>query len=104
MRHRCLASFIVFILFFTVLGFIGFWQTKLILNAKFTAQFLEKTKIYTNLNKIGTELANSAEDKESKQIISSINQAIDPVWLKKQINTNLPPFFDYLWGKTHKLN
>ncbi len=104
MRHKCLASFIIFLLFFSVLSFIGFFQLRLVLTAKFTSNFLAKTNIYNSLAKIGEEMANSAEDSESKRTILSISQAIDPVWLKKQVDTNLPPFFDYMWGKTKKLN
>lgn len=104
MKHRCLASFIVFVLFFSILAFIGFSEVKSMLSAKFVAKFLEKSQVYNNLDDIGRQIANSSADEQSKTLILAITQNLDPLWIKKEINTNLTPLFDYLWGKSKKLN
>ena len=104
MKHRCLASFIVFVLFFSILAVMGFGQVRLILRAKFVGNFLEKSNIYNNLGNIGQQLSESSKDPQSKETILTITNSIDPAWLKKEINNNLTPFFDYLWGKNSNLN
>ncbi len=104
MRHKCLAAFIVFVLFFSILGVMGFGQVRLILTPKFVSNFLEKANIYNNLGNIGQQLAQSTKDVQSKETILDITNSIDPTWLKKEVNSNLPPFFNYLWGKTTNLN
>lgn len=104
MKHRCLASFIVFVLFFSILGFMGFAQVRLILTAKFVSNFLEQSQIYNHLGQIGQQAADSTKDTQSKASILTITSGLDPVWVEREVNKNLKPLFDYLWGKTPQLN
>lgn len=104
MRHRCLASFIVFVLFFSILGFIGFAETRMILTAKFVGNFLNQSQVYNNIGKIGQEIANSTNDENSKTLILIVSRDVDPNWIKEVVNTNLSPLFDYFWGRTSQLN
>ncbi len=104
MKHRCLAIFIVFVLFFTILGFIIFAETRMILTAKFVGNFLNQSQIYNNIGRIGQEIANATGDDNSKTLVLAVTQNIDPNWIKSVVNTNLSPLFDYFWNRTSKLN
>lgn len=105
MRHKCLAAFIVFLLFFSLSFLIGFAQVKLILNSRAVLKILDEAHLYDNLAQIGQEIAKSTAQSEDKNTLSQImiraaSQSFDPVWLRGQAQKNLPLIFDYVEGKT----
>lgn len=106
MRHKCLASLIVFILFFTISAVIGFWQTKKIASPDFVIKTLNESGIYNNLDTLGDLLAQSEKEQstQAKVYFRALTGNINPTWVQGQVESNLPLFINYLLSNQPALN
>lgn len=106
MKHKCLAAFIVFLLFFTISGIIGFYQVQKISKPEFVIKVLNESGIYNNLDSLGEIIAQSDEEQtpQSKMYFRALTKNVDPSLVKSQIEVNLPLFTDYLSSKTSTLD
>ena len=102
MKHKCLAAFIVFLLFLTISGIIGFYQVQKLTNPDFVIETLNESGIYNNLEGLGDVLAQSDKEQspQSKIYFRALAKNVDPNWVQSQIEINLPLFTDYLSRKT----
>lgn len=98
MRHKCLASFVVFVLFFTLSAFIGFGEMRGLLKTEVILKILNTSRLYETLPKyLEVTLSKGGEIEPQAKILSSaIVKAIDEKELKEQIEKNLPPLMNYL--------
>jgi len=101
MKHKCLASFIVFILFFTIYGFVGFGVLRAVTTAKFINNVLSSSSFYNNLPDFANTLAESSENQnfQLKVFIKLFGQLIEPADLKAQVEKNSAAFIGYLSNK-----
>lgn len=106
MKHKCLAVFIVFLLFFTISGIIGFYQVKKMINPQFVIINLNQSGIYNNLDILGDILAKSGKEQnpQSKMYFRALSKNIDPTWVQSHVEVNLPLFTNYLCKKTPTLD
>lgn len=106
MKHKCLAAFLVFLLFFTISGIIGFYQVQKLTSPDFVVQTLNESGIYNNLDNLGDLLAQSNKEQspQSKMFFRALTKNVDPNWVKSQIETNMPLFTNYLSGKNQTLD
>jgi len=98
MKHKCLGSFIVFVLIFSIYGFINFGVLGAITTAKFLNHALSSSNFYNNLPNFANSLAESSENQsfQSKIFIKLFGQLIEPADLKAQVETNGTVFIGYL--------
>jgi len=97
-RHRCLASFIVFILFFTIYGFISFGVLRAVTTAKFLNSALASSNFYNNLQEFANSLADSSGEQnfQGQIFIKLFGQLIEPADLRTQVEKNSTAFIEYL--------
>jgi len=98
MKHKCLASFLVLLLFFSISGIIVFYQVQKLTSANFLIKILNESRIYNNIDSFGKiiEQGNQDQSPQSKIYFQALAKNIDPNWVKSQIEVNLPKFMDYL--------
>lgn len=109
MRHKCLASFIVFVLFFTISFLITFIQLKTVLTSDFVLRTLEDSKIYNNLSKIADGIFSESSDDpktpiETKILIKLVSQTVNPALIQNEVEKNVPLLFSYLESQTSNLD
>jgi len=104
MRHKCLASFIVFILYFSISGLIMFAEVKDLAKAKTLIKVLAQSGIYEKLPQYAETLVNSQNDPQTKTLTLGIAQSIDPKFIQSEIEKNAEPFLAYLNGKQNLPN
>ncbi|MBM2820849.1 MAG: hypothetical protein HW405_609 [Candidatus Berkelbacteria bacterium] len=107
MRHKCIGSILVFLLFFSIIFLLSFSQMKMLLQAKTLLQVLDQAKIYNNLDQISQEIINNSDSSTSswdKVVIRAYAKSFNPVWMKTTAETNLPLIFDFASGKTVTVN
>jgi len=106
MKHRCLGSFIVFVLILTVYGFITFGVLRSITTAKFLNQALSSSNFYNNLHNFANSLADGSENQsfQSKIFIKLFGQLIEPADLKAQVEKNSIAFVGYLSNEKQTLD
>ncbi len=106
MKHKCLAAFIVFLLFFTISGIIGFYQVQKLTSPDFVIKTLNESGIYNNLDNLGEILSQSSEEQspQSKMYFRALTKNVDPNWVQSQVEVNLPLFIVYLSGKKPTLD
>lgn len=105
MRHRCLASFIVFILFFTIYGFISFGVLRSVTTAKFLNSALASSNFYNNLQELANSLADSSGEQnfQGQIFIKLFGQLIEPADLRAQVEKNSTVFIEYLRNENSSL-
>lgn len=105
MKHKCLASFIVFLLFFSISGVIGFYQIKNITSAEFIKKTLSDSDIYKNIGNLVIESLKSQPkdpemlDRQNNFYIKALSKDIDPSWAKKEVEKGITSFVDYISEK-----
>jgi len=106
MKHRCLAVFIVFVLFFTIYGFITFGVFRAISTARFLNQAFASSNFYNNINEFANSLAAGSENQgiQSKIFIKLLGELIEPADLKAQIERNSTVFIGYLKNEKSTLD
>jgi len=106
MKHKCLASFLVFLLFFTIAGIIGFYQVQKLSSANLLIKILNESGIYNNLDSLGNILEQSNRDQspQSKIYFLALAKNIDPNWVRSQVEVNLPLLMDYLNSRNSNLD
>src|SRR3972149_9567875 len=107
MRHKCLAALIVFVLFFSVSGFISFWEIRYLTKpeSNFLPKILDQSGFYGNLDKLTTSIFKDMDQKSNPQteiLIKLISSSLEPIYLKQQVEKNYQPFLRYLNRKTAK--
>ena len=97
MRYKCLAAFIVFVLFFSITGTIIFAQTRSMLSANFINQILKEANFYDSANQLLKTIATSDKSAvESKILLQSVGVSINPTNFQQEIEKNLPQIMNYL--------
>lgn len=106
MKHKCLGSFIVFILFLTIYGFISFGVLRAITTAQFLNQALASANLYNNLDDLTNSLSESIENQnfQLKILIKLFGQLIEPADLQTQVEKNSLSFIDYLKSEKQTLD
>lgn len=98
MRHKCLASLIVFLLYLTIFAFVGLAELKIIMSSKFLNQVLKSSQIYENLPRLTNLFLKNDRETELQTtiMIKAIAKSIDPLWAQKELEKNMPILIDYL--------
>mgnify|MGYP001583357073 CR=1 FL=1 len=106
MRHKCLAVFLVFLLYFTITGVIVFAELKMITKADFLKKTVAQSDIFQNLPKMAHTLAatNKSTDLKSKVLLEYYAQSLPANYLQTEFDKNIKPFVDYLTGQAPKPN
>lgn len=105
MKHPYFACLIVVLLFFTISAFLYAVQFKKLTSARVILETFDKSNVYNELPKMVDQAFKSPKSKVEEAIIfKAVSLAIEPKYLRTQVETNLPPFVDYLNSKTDTLN
>lgn len=101
-RHKCLASLIVFILFFTITTFICLLEFKILFQPQTIITAIDKSNIFENSSKIVEAIFDQDQkaDLQTKIFIKGVVASIDPNVAKAEVEKNLVPLFDYFSNKT----
>ncbi|MEK7143127.1 MAG: hypothetical protein AAB785_02865 [Patescibacteria group bacterium] len=107
MRHKCLAALIVFVLFFSVSGFISFWEIRYLTKpeSNFLPKILDQSGFYGNLDELTASIFQNQSTQNNPQteiLTKLIASSLEPVYLKQQVEKNYQPFLSYLNRKTIK--
>ncbi len=102
MRHKGLAVLIVIVLFFTISIALSSIQLKKITASDFLLKSFNQSGLYTNLPLLVSNAfsESNATDSVAYQVIA---KAVEPTYLKQQVEINLPLLVDYLNGNKEKL-
>lgn len=103
MRHKCLAMFLVFLLYFSITGVMIFWELKVITTSTFLTKVFKEANVYQNIAKLTNTLF-SENNLQSKVIIQYYAENIPANYLQSELEKNLKPFLAYLNGETRELN
>ena len=105
MKHKCLAFFIVFLLFFTISSVISFYQLRQITTVKFIKLTLNQSGLYSNIGKIiDNTISTQSTNTEEEAYLKSILLNIDPIWAQSEIEKNVPLLIEYLNSQSDALN
>jgi hypothetical protein len=105
LKHTCAAVFIVFLLFFSISFALSTGQLKKITSSDFLIKTFNESGLYTNLPGIVAESFKNKPGTSTDSIaFQVISQAVEPQYLKTQVDTNLPLFIDYLNGRKKTLD
>ncbi len=106
MRHKCLAAFIVFVLFFTIVLTIGFYEARLMANAKFINKALDDSGIYNNVNEFAELIVSDEQglDFQLNILLKYFALNIDSSYLKSEVEKNSVSLFKYLNNETTQPN
>ncbi|HLB95659.1 MAG TPA: hypothetical protein VJK26_02010 [Patescibacteria group bacterium] len=101
MRHKCLASLLVFVLYFTISLFIGLAEIRTLLKTETILKTLSAAGIYESIPKyFELSMSQSKETEPQAKILGkAIADSIDPINLRTQVEKNLPPLLTYLNGR-----
>ncbi|MDZ7586158.1 MAG: hypothetical protein U0946_00245 [Patescibacteria group bacterium] len=102
MRHKCLAAFIVLILYFSITTFVCLVEFKILTKPKTITTTLAESGIYENLPKFIEQLyvKDKKTDLQTKILITGLIKSINPQVIKAEIEKNSESFLNYLNGKT----
>lgn len=106
MRHKCLAVFLVFLLYLTITGLMVFSELKMITKVDFLKKTVVQSDIFQNLPKMAHTLAatNKSTDLKSKVLLEYYAQSLPANYLQTEFDKNIKPFVDYLTGQSPKPN
>ncbi|MCL5407279.1 MAG: hypothetical protein M1429_02175 [Patescibacteria group bacterium] len=104
MRHKCLAVFLVSILYFSISGLIMFAEVKDLAKASTLVKVLAQSGIYNKLPQYAQTLTSTQDNPQSKALTQGIAQAIDPKFIQSEIEKNAGPFLAYLNGQQNVPN
>lgn len=103
MRHKCLAVFLVFLLYFTVTGIIVFWELRMITATDFLTKTFKEANVYQNIAKMANTLA-AESDFQTKVLMQYYAENMPPDYLQNEIEKNFQPFLTYLNGESAQPN
>lgn len=96
MRHKCLASFLVFALYFSISGFIMFAEIKHLTQAQTITTILSQADVYHKLPQYFEATLVRSRDEQSKRLTQELIQSLEPAMLQAEVEKNIGPFMDYL--------
>lgn len=99
MKHPVLGVFIIIFLFLSISVTLTGWQLKKTTSAKFIIKTLDQSGLYNNLPKLVDEAFSSSQNGSDAIAFKIISTAVEPTYLKTQVEKNLPNFMAYLNGK-----
>ncbi len=99
MKHPVLAVFIVIFLFFSLSIALTSFQLKKVTSANFIIQTLNQSGFYNNLPQLVDEAFKGTQNASDNIAFKIVSSAVDPAYLRTQIEKNLPNFIAYLNGK-----
>lgn len=99
MRHKCLAVFIVSILYLSISTLIMFAEVKDLTQAKTLTKVLSRSGIYEKLPQYIETALVGQDDPQIKAFSKSIAQSLDPKFIQSEVEKNAEPMLSYLKGQ-----